>query len=30
MGEWETVAGFVAISIAATGLSSAYFYTKDV
>jgi len=29
-GEWETVAGFVAISGASTALSSAYFYVKDI
>jgi ABC-2 type transport system permease protein len=29
-GEWETVAGFVAISGASTVLSSAYFYMKDI
>jgi hypothetical protein len=29
-GEWETVAGFVAISGAATALSSAYFHKKDI
>jgi ABC-2 type transport system permease protein len=29
-GEWETVAGLVAISGAATLLSSAYFYFKDI
>jgi ABC-2 type transport system permease protein len=29
-GDWETVAGFVAISGASTALSSAYFYTKDI
>jgi hypothetical protein len=29
-GDWETVAGFVAISGASAALSSAYFYTKDI
>ena len=29
-GDWETVAGFVAISGASTALSSAYFYGKDI
>ena len=29
-GEWETVAGFVAISGASTALSSAYFHMKDI
>jgi len=29
-GNWETVAGFVAISGASTALSSAYFYMKDI
>jgi hypothetical protein len=29
-GDWETVAGFVAISGASTALSSAYFYMKDI
>jgi hypothetical protein len=29
-GNWETVAGFVAISGASTALSSAYFYLKDI
>jgi len=30
LGEWETVAGFVAISGASTALSSAYFFMKDI
>jgi hypothetical protein len=29
-GEWETVAGFAAISGASTALSAAYFYMKDI
>jgi ABC-2 type transport system permease protein len=29
-GDWETVAGFVAISGASAALSSAYFYEKDI
>jgi len=29
-GNWETVIGFAAISIASTTLSSAYFYMKDI
>jgi len=29
-GEWETVAGFVAISGTSTALSAAYFYMKDI
>jgi len=30
LGDWETVAGFIAVSGAATVLSSAYFYMKDI
>ena len=30
LGDWETVAGFIAVSGAATALSSAYFYMKDI
>jgi hypothetical protein len=30
LGEWETVAGFSAISGASTALSAAYFYMKDI
>ncbi len=30
IGDWETVAGFLAISAASTALSSAYFYLKDI
>ena len=30
IGEWETVMGLLAISVASTALSSAYFYMKDI
>jgi ABC-2 type transport system permease protein len=30
LGVWETVAGFATVSIASIGLSSAYFYLKDI
>ena len=30
VGDWETVAGFAAISAASTALSSAYFFMKDI
>ena len=29
-GEWETVAGFVAVSGVSVALSSAYFHMKDI
>jgi hypothetical protein len=30
LADWESVAGFIGISVASTALSSAYFYMKDI